>query len=195
MTTQTFGQFVEEGNTREYLVLSFSSTALPFQEQWRNNSLSAEFLANYWGNFFLVQDASDPHIQAEVKDAVNYITNELLENAIKYHYKPTNMSIRLGIYLFDDMLRFYLTNAINPQSITPFQQYINVLLTEDLDELYIRQIEQNASREDDTESHLGFLTILNDYQARLAWKLETIQQTPEVTLLTTMVQLDTVRDA
>jgi hypothetical protein len=59
--------------------------------------------------------------------------------------------------------------------------------------LYIRQIEQNAGGADGIESHLGFLTMLNDYQARLAWKFETIQQEPEIILVTTMVELDIIR--
>jgi hypothetical protein len=190
---QTFGDFVEEGDSLEYLILSFSSDALPLQDRWRNNSLSAEFLAEYWGTFFLVQDDSAPNFHAEVKDAVNYITNELLENAIKYNYEPANTSIKLGIYLFHDLLRLYLTNSINPQAVKSFQRYIQVLFTENPIELYIHQIEQNAREGDRIESHLGFLTMLNDYNARLAWKFEATQQEKEMNIVTTMVELDIIR--
>ena len=50
-----FGDFVEIGPATEFLILSFSSSSLPVQERWRNNSLSADFLANYWETFLFAQ--------------------------------------------------------------------------------------------------------------------------------------------
>ena len=40
---------------------------------------------------------------------------------------------------------------------------------EDLDELYLELIERNAEVDDADTSGLGFLTLLNDYGATLAW--------------------------
>jgi hypothetical protein len=57
----------------------------------------------------------------------------------------------------------------------------------------IRRLERNADEESGKDSGLGFLTMLNDYNARLAWRFETVQTRPEVTLVTTMVQLPIVR--
>lgn len=191
---EMFGNFCEEGETPEFLVISFSSTTkLPIQDRWRNKSLSADFLADYWGTFFLVQNASAQELQAEVKDAVSYISNELLENAVKFHYEPDHAPIKIGIYLFREALRFYVTNSIDPQSVKSFQQYIHTLLTEDPGELFFQQLERNATQEDSTESHLGLLTIINDYQGEIAWKFENMLQHPDIILVTTMVQLEIVR--
>ena len=135
------------------------------------------------------------HHRAEVQDTVSYIANELLENAIKFSHEPAQIPIRIGIYLSKTLLRFYVTNSLNPDSVEGFQHYIQELLSEDPGELYIRQLERNASEEFGTESRLGFLTLLNDYEAKLGW---TFEDTPNELgekwqTVTTMVELAIVR--
>jgi hypothetical protein len=190
---QTFGNFVEMVDSQEYLIISFSSATLSIQDRWRNNSLSADFLANYWGTFFPVHNTLSQHHRSEVQDTVGYIANELLENAIIFSYEPTKLPIKIGLYLSNNFLRFYVANSVNPQTVAYFQEYIRQLLTGDPGELYIRQLESNASNDESTESRLGFLTMLNDYAARLAWKFDTNDQDPEAVVVTTMVELEIIR--
>ena len=186
---EIFGDYTESGNSKEFLIISFSPSNIPFDERWRNNGISADFLADYWGTFFPAHDSSSGHV--EMKDAVSYIANELLENAVKFSYEDSEYPMSICLYLSDDNLYFYVTNSINPQRIEKFQSLIKELLTEDTDELYIRKLESNA--DDDTDSGLGFLTIINDYETKLAWKFETVQQELEVMVVTTMVALPIVR--
>jgi len=117
----------------------------------------------------------------------------LLENAVKFSYEPARIPIKIGIYLSQDKLRFYVINSVSPETVAGFQQYIQILLTEDPGELFIRQLERNASDAHGTESRLGFLTLLNDYEAQLAWKFETVRQNPEAIVVTTMVELESIR--
>lgn len=186
---EIFGDFAEIGECLEFLIISFSSSTIPIQDRWRNNSLSADFLADYWGTFFPVRNKSS---RSEVQDIVNYIANELLENAVKFNWEESKHPIRIALYLTEDVLRFYVSNGIDPQTVSPFQNFIQELLTKDTDELYIRQLESNAGEEESDESCLGFLTMINDYDARLAWKFETMQD-PEAVIVTTMVELAIVR--
>ena len=95
---QIFGEFIEQqGADGEYLKIGFSPTSLPIQQCWRNNGLSADFLADYLSTFFLGEDATSAERQAEVKGAVSYVANELLENAMKFSYAPSHHAIRLAI--------------------------------------------------------------------------------------------------
>ncbi len=85
---EIFEAFQECGDVAalESLLLRFSPSLLPPQQRWRNNGLSADFLADYVTTFF-PKDEADPasaERQSTVKGAVNYIANELLENAMKY---------------------------------------------------------------------------------------------------------------
>jgi hypothetical protein len=191
---KTFGNFIEMNKTQEYLVISFSSSTLSIQDRWRNNSLSADFLASYWGTFFPAHPNEHKHQRTDVQDTVSYIANELLENAIKFSYEPAQIPVKIGLYLSTHVLRFYVTNSVDPQNIERFQGYIENLLKEDPGELYLRQLELNASEEGSSESRLGFLTILTDYEAQLGWKFETIQQGEQTYhLVTTMVEIEIVR--
>ena len=185
---QIFGDFVEQENGKEYLIVHFSPTSLPIQQRWRNSGLSADFLAEYWATFFPAHDVPSRNRQHEIKGTINYIANELLENVMKFCYQPVDYPVSLGLYLYEAEFKFYAQNAIAPSTVDNFRARIQTLLTEDTQKLYLEQVEKNAA-ENNTSSDLGLLTMINDYGAKLAWKFETLSSEFEVIVVTTMVQL------
>ena len=187
--TQIFGDFTNERNDQEYLIIGFSPTSIPLKQRWRNSGLSADFLADYLSTFFPSEDGDSVDRQAEIKDAVSYIANELLENAMKFSHAPSEQPVSIGLHLQHDLVRFYVSNSVDPDTVPSFQEFIQKLLSEDPYELYIRQLERNAEDDYDGHSSLGFLTMMNDYDAKLAWKFDTVQQQPKKINVTTMVQL------
>ena len=187
---QILGDFIQNlPPSQEYLILSFSPSSIPLRQRWRNNCLSADFLADYLSTFFLGNNDSQPDSdkQAEVKSAVGYIANELLENGMKYSTQMSSFPISIQIHLNPDLIIFQLTNSIPSSQSQQFQRHIQTLLDSDPDELYIAQLEKNASEENE-ESGLGLLTMLIDYGVRLGWKFEPLSKSAEVAV-TTMVQL------
>lgn len=191
--TEIFGNFSESLlSSQEYLIIGFSPSSVPLKQRWRNNGLSADFLADYLTTFF-PGDEDDPSTfdrQAEIKSAVSYIANELLENAMKFNDETSNYPISIQLQLHSDLLVFSLSNSIPPQAVKPFQLYLKELTTSDPQELYIRQLEKNAEDETGTSSRLGYLTMMNDYMAKIGWKFDRASQNPEVMTVTTMVQLE-----
>jgi hypothetical protein len=185
---QTFGDFIEQQESEEYLLVRFSPTSLPLQQRWRNSGLSADFLAEYWSTFFPAHDVPSQNRQREVKGAINYIANELLENVMKFNYNSVDYAVDLGLYLYQDEFRFYASNAVDPKNVDVFQQRIQELLTGNPQELYLEQVERNVA-EERTGSGLGLLTMMNDYEARLAWKFKAIALEPAFIVVTTMVKL------
>jgi hypothetical protein len=91
--------------------------------------------------------------------------------------------------MHSDRLVFLATNSVNPKEIATFQNYIQELTTSDPDELYIRHLEENAEDDRNHASRLGLLTMMNDYQAKLGWRFESVENEPEAIAVTTMVQL------
>lgn len=190
-----FGNFVcDLPPSQEYLILSFSPGSIPLRQRWRNNCLSADFLADYLSTFFLdseeAESNSEKHI--EVKSAVSYIANELLENAMKYGVEKSPHPISIQIHLNPDLIIFELTNSIRCEQRQQFQAHIEELMTCDPEELYIAQLEKNAMDDGDEDrgSGLGFLTMLIDYGAKLGWKFENISAEAREIGVTTMVQLN-----
>ena len=184
------GNFIQDlPPSQEYLILSFSSSSVPLRQRWRNNYLSADFLADYLSTFFLSSDERLPDIekQAEVKSAVGYIANELLENAMKYCVSSSS-PISIQIHLNSELVILQLTNSITLERAYQFQNWIETILKYDPHELYIAQIEKNAL-EKDGEFKLGLLTMINDYGAKLGWQFERLSYRHGEIVVTTMVQL------
>ncbi|OQY46184.1 MAG: hypothetical protein B6242_08450 [Anaerolineaceae bacterium 4572_78] len=181
---QIFGDFIEPDDNLEFLIIRFSPYAVPGQSRWDNNSLSADFMADYWAPFFSEDMHALHNKQSEAQNIISYIANELIENGVKYGHEHTKQEIVISSYLSCNQVRFYLTNTIDQKTVLYFQREIKKLLTEDTVELQMRQIQKTGGR---TSSGLGFLTMINHYQAQLAWKFETIQTKPEIIEVTTMV--------
>lgn len=190
--TQIFGDY-REGlpSSPEFLIIGFSPSSIPLRQRWRNNGLSADFMADYLMTFFPDDkcDARSTHHQAEVKSSVSYVANELLENAMKFNDERANIPIGIELQLYDSHLVFITTNTIALDRLTPFQDYLERLTSCDPEELYLEQLEKNALDETSGSSGLGFLTMMNDYAAKLGWKLEADGSHAEFVTVSTMVQL------
>ncbi len=184
-----FGNFVEADDSHEYLCLTFFGKSHSLQERWRNNGISADFLADYWVTFF---PASDPDLlarQNEIKGTIAYVANELLENTMKFREVVHQVPVSLKVSLSKQLLRFYVTNTISPLSSLRFQEYIRRVLTHDPIDLYLQQLELNALNEDTSISRLGLLTLLNDYHVELAWKFEALENSSEIMTVTVMATI------
>lgn len=189
--TMIFGNYADTPELDEGLMLHFSSILLSRQHQWLNNSLTANFLAEYWSTF---SRASQPPVQGylvHAKDVISYVVNELLDNAIKYGCVTADNATRILVRfaLLPQHIRVYVTNQSLSQNWRSFQEYITLLLTENSETLYFRQMEDNALSKEHAVSRLGLLSILHDYHGRIGWKIESpVPNVPEYTI-TTMVQI------
>jgi len=190
---QIFGDFVESfPPAQDSLELTFTPNSLPIKKRWGSNRLSANFMADYFSNFLPV-DEDDPAQKRRIKEskgAVSYVANELLENAIKFNNQGTNFKIKFGIYLIEEAdltAVLFATNTVSAEGLDKFQKFIQELLCSDPEKLYVQQIEKSAEEENSGASGLGFLTMINDYSAKLGWKFEIVQNEPKMIAVTTMV--------
>jgi hypothetical protein len=189
--TQVFGDFQENIPTNhEFLMIGFFPHSLPLKQRWRNNGLSADFVADYLTTFFPANEREPDSIerQVELKNAVNYIANELIDNAMKFNDETSDYPVKFGFHLLENKLVLTSTNCVSSQILASFYEFINELKDSDLEDLYIQQLEKGAL-EESYESRLGILTMMKDYLAKLGWKIQTVQKDPEIITLTTMVQL------
>ncbi len=183
-----FGNFSKMNDNKEHLLIKFKAGHLNIDELWKSGSLSASFLSSFWGTFF---PSSDKVSKAEIKDSVRYIAGELIGNAVKFSSEP-NFLIKISLGMSDNELQFHVTNSIRQEDASEYQNYIQKLLKGDPDELYLEQMEENAL-EDSEQSRMGFLTMILDYGAELAWEFEEGEDS-KVMAATTMVRLPIVRN-
>ena len=172
--TLAFGNLKDLRRTQgtESLNLCFWPGYVPLQQRWRNNGLSADFLGDYVTTFFPLDD-DDPSTrnrQAELRGAVSYIANELLENAMKFHDASATEPINISLSLEQDCIVFQESNGASAEATERYRQFVEKLLASDPGELYLQQLEENALT--DSSAGLGYLTMINDYAAELAWRFE-----------------------
>lgn len=190
-TVQTFGEFTDNiPASDEYLTLHFSPSSAPRRRRWGNYGLSADFLGDYFAAFFPGDEVPDSKInrQDTVKAAVSYIANELLENAVKYNQDTENLPISISLYLYDRQLIFHAINHAEHSRVEQYQQFIQELLSSELDDFYMQQLEKTATG--GGGSSMGILTMMNDYSARFGWKFEALEPTPDIFRVNVLAYLD-----
>lgn len=189
--SQIFGEFIEKPSSKERLTLEFLPDSISVKEFWRNNDLSANFIADFLTTFVAKNDSDKVNLQrqAEIKSATSYIANELLENAVKYCHTASQLPITIKLYLERNKIRFLITNSLSHLRAANLQGVIYQLSNSNPADFYINQLEKNADDEYSLKSGLGFLSMINDYSAKLGWKFDTIQEKPQVMTVTTMVEL------
>lgn len=190
---QTYGEFNERlpRDRGVYFQIEFSPADIPLEQRWRNNGLSADYMADYCTTFFPV-DPSDPDSvrkQREVKHAIGYIANELLENATKFNEDKLYLPIRIALHNLGDRLVFLATNNVSKRVLDRLRHNIEEISNSDPDELYLQQLERNALDENEGSSGIGFLSMIVDYFAKIAWKLEPLAEDPQMVTVTTLVEL------
>lgn len=190
---QIFGDFIQQfPPEKDSLELTFTPTSIPLKKRWRNNRLSAYFIADYFTTFLPLDDGDSEQQKRiqESKSAVSYIANELLENAIKYNDENSHSQIKFGVHFLNNnnlIAVIFATNSIKLDDRKKLQDFIVRLSSEDTEFLYMEQLEKNALTDvEDDCSGLGFLTIINDYGGKMGWKFDSIEP---FNLVTTMVQI------
>ena len=62
--TRVFGDYCEGlPESPEFLIIGFSPGSIPLHQRWRNNGLSADFMADYLMTFFPVDDTKVGSVQ------------------------------------------------------------------------------------------------------------------------------------
>lgn len=188
MEEETIGSYRAPHNEAEIesLSLRFSPISIPIKQRWRNNGLSADFLADYVSTFFprVEDDPASETRRREISGAVKYIANELLENAMKYSAQLAGPPINILLQLDHERIAFWETNTMDVAQGERFRAFIEQLLANDPSAFYLEQLERSATGEG---SGLGFLTMINDYAAQLAWRFTPTN--PATVTVTTHVYL------
>ena len=197
---KVFGDYIEEFPPElDSLEMIFSPTAHSIRKRWSNNRLSAQFVADYCSTFLPVDD-DDPDGDRRIKESkgsITYIANELLENAMKFNDLESQFKVKFGIYFIEDRsvenaevtAVLFVTNSVSPQGVDKFQAFLTELLAADPEELYVTQVEKSLEEEHAEASGLGFLTMINDYSAKLGWKFQLLSAESQIHTVTTMVQV------
>jgi len=184
---EVYGDYLEDlSGSLEFLSVKFQPSTIALQQRWRNGALSS-FLVTYLPSLAITLDADlEPQLD-ELSAAVNYIANELLENALRFGKVVEREPIVLALHLYRDRLILLASNVLSASARKRLQAFMQALLAADPEVLYAQQLAREARA--NATAQLGYLTMLNDYMAQLGWKFEPACSS-ELERVTVMVQLN-----
>lgn len=180
---RTYGDFAEPASSdrNEGLTIVFSPSSMSLRERWKNNSLSADFMGDYFATFYTLEDTPDSSRREEVKSTVSFVANELLENAMKFtDVDAVPITIRLTMQAGE--LLFFASNGVSRSGAARYEAAVQKLLSADLWAEY----ERRASAQGEG-SGIGLLSMLTDYSARIGWRF--LPQDEQRILSTTTVRI------
>ena len=134
---------------------------------WAHCGATAELLGElYSGQAVRAgKDANEAH------HGINYLTNELLENAVKFRHATAD-SIELDASFTDGVFEIRVRNHAAEGVAVRFGQLLEQLTASDPNELLLERIEANAVGDSPSASGLGILTLMSDYGAEFTWQFE-----------------------
>ncbi len=127
------------------------------ESKWDFCERLSQFIASYFGLYKIERDSN----------AVLFIINELIENAVKY---SINFFTPLDIEMLYNGENSYLkvTNEVDEATFETFMRYSVQLFNTDLVELYHRKLMQIDA--ESTSSSIGLILLLRDYQTDLCFE-------------------------
>lgn len=136
----------------------------PLHLSWKHSGMTSDFLADVMA----LPYAGSKFAHTQVHHDIGYLSNELIENAIKFR-QPGEIIIEAWISHESFIMR--VRNAIDVKTSSRLKNLLHRIVSRDPGELLIEQIETNAMS-DKSGSGLGLLTLLSDYNAKMAWEFE-----------------------
>jgi hypothetical protein len=149
----------------------------PLDLSWHHCATTADFIAD----LFALRFQSSRNDYNEVRHSIGYLVNELIENAVKFR-APGEIMIEASID--SESFKVKVSNVVDGETASGFQSLLSEITVGDPGDLLIQRIEANATGPETATSGLGLLTLMSDYNARLAWIFSVADENNQVCLET-----------
>ncbi|RJT36456.1 ATP-binding protein [Mesorhizobium waimense] len=149
----------------------------PLDLSWRHCATTSDFIAD----LFALRFQTSRNDYREVRHSIGYLVNELIENAVKFR-APGEIVIEAS--MDSECFKLKVSNDLDGQNASEFQSLLADITVGDPKDLLIQRIEANAANPDVVRSGLGLLTLMSDYDARLAWIFSSADESDRICLET-----------
>ncbi len=129
--------------------------------QWKRCGLVADFIAYY--------QSIKHRNKKRVESILSTVTNELLENAIKFS-SDKNKLVNLSLRQYGSKISIEAINICDIEQAVELDNFISKIVSEDPEVLFYKQIEY-AVKHDKASSKLGMITLKKDYNAQIGIKI------------------------
>ncbi|HRP69482.1 MAG TPA: histidine kinase [Turneriella sp.] len=146
----------------------FEFHPIDLMTHWKRCGLLADFIGAFYSF------GNPPRIDKDENMLMNLSTvvNELIENAAKFSRQRAPVSIQLKHY--SSILQIEVTNQTVHTVAQNFQKIANKLLSENIEELYFKSLEERDENDNKT-SGIGLMMILKDYPVQMAFRFKELE--------------------
>ncbi len=137
-------------------------------QHWKKCSLIANFFGNY-------QAESYKENKKQIISTISTISNELLENAIKFSEKDYS-DISISIKKHDSSILIQVNNISNSTNVTRLQNTLTKIKNNNIAAFQIEKINKNAA-EDSSSSEIGLINIAKDFSNKIGAKITPVEST------------------
>jgi len=173
--TEILGSFAEQPPAPVASETTLELSSADMLQHWRRVSLSSDFLARYYSFYFPYREKAKGRISRETaENSISFVLNELIENTAKYS-NTEQTQVRVRVLLLERTILLEVTNAVSAELAAGFLASMREVLSGNTEQLYLSKLEANlqASQQGSHgDSGLGFLTLINDYQIGLGFKVQ-----------------------
>ena len=176
---KTIGQFKDLSHSKP--IFRYEAPSKHLNTVWQRCGL----LSNFFGksiSYLLKSKDSSINIDS-LAEIYSYLINELLENIANFGLHENHGICSFSFWNNDNKnLISEFFNISNVKNATSFISTADKLInSKDINELYIKKIEENAMN-NSSGSGLGFFSLINDYSVKFAFKFEKIADNYGITI-------------
>jgi hypothetical protein len=169
--TETLGAYSESPTEPVASETALQLACTDMLQHWRRVSLSSDFLAKYYSFYFPYREKAKGRISRETaENSISFVLNELIENTAKYS-NTAETAVRIRVLLLERTIQLEVANAVTEELADDFLASMREVLAGNTEDLYLAKLEANLEQAR-SDSGLGFLTLINDYQIALGIKVE-----------------------
>lgn len=152
------------------LEVAFSLSAPQVHSDWRKNHINACFIAGFTEQAAIDLQLED--LRPSVCDTVNYVANELLEDAMLRRQRAEYAEIRVRVCVENNRVALFITNPVCVDSLVSLTRRLSELLNDDPQPRYLAQLRNEDDGDPEYNAFLRYLSMMADHQVELAWKIE-----------------------
>lgn len=153
---------------------------MDFVKDWKKTGKLADVISDYIS--FSYKDYK------KIEVVISIVLNELLENAVKYSYEKSKITIISES--FENEIKLQIKNSCTDNQFYLFNEFLNEIakLREmiDYDRITVKYIKEDSS----SLSQLGFITLLKNYPIRLTTKVTSIGTNNNFTEITCDIRIE-----
>ena len=158
-----FGDFKQINENPNFF---FQGIAPQLHNVWQRCNL----LSNYCA-VFVSQYGKNSKLKGDIEQTLSYVLNEILENVAKFSILNNESFFSCSTWILEGDIIVDITNVADENATNNLRAVVKQLFTEDINDLYIKKLEENASQDDEANvSGLGFFSLINDHGVDMRFK-------------------------